>query len=161
MPLTSVAVRASIRWAMAAARTGTNDATQEDSLTSRPTIDTGTYNHVFFAEYTIAAAGTQVVDFYGPWTSILNESVTATKILTFLVVVSGNSSLTVEPDATDGLDWPMGTGPYTITAVTNTDAHWEHFDGTHKVIDNTHKEWLLTNTGANSLNVTIVAIAGT
>src|SRR5262249_39413677 len=151
-------VRDSLEWQLEKAVLGTNALEQKGELRVNMNPALATYNQLLYAEYTIAAAGTQAVDFYGPWISPAQESVTATKLLGFQMVVTGNSTLKVEPNASAGLAWPMkGTAPYVELKPATGIAVWKHFDGTHQAVSSTARQWLLTNTGAAALTVKLAA----
>src|SRR5262245_21475629 len=114
-------VRASLAWqyAQPASPFGTTDQRQQH-VQPQWLPDSAVINHLLAQKFAgLAAAATQVVDFYGPTTSPSGESVTATKIQGVLVIASctaGNvgGKLKIEPDATNPLLWPFGAaGPTT------------------------------------------------
>lgn len=156
-------LRAKITWAYSKANTGFRATTQAEELGMDVSLPSGTYQHVFAATYSIAAAGTQAVDFYGPWTALSGESVTATKIRAFYLKVTGNTGvLKIEPHATDGLEWPMqGTAPYLEITPSSGGAQVLHCDGTHATVSAAARQWLLTNTGSATITVKLVAFVGT
>lgn len=162
MPLISGgnSVSASITWSAEKANTGFVSTKFQDSIQASLSLDTAAYTQVFSAQYTIAASGTQAVDFYS-FTSGAGEAVTATKILGFLIYATGNSTLKVEPHGTNPLTWPFkGTAPYIEVKPSTGFGLYTHFDGTHTTLSTTVRQWLLTNTAANSLTVKIAAFVG-
>jgi hypothetical protein len=151
-----------IKWSYEKTNTGFSATEQAETLLADLAPAAGTYNHVFAAPYTIAAAGTQTVDFYGPWTTLSGESVTATKIIAVWLKATGNSTLKIEPHSVDPLTWPFkGTAPYVEVKPSTGTGFWAHGDGTHATLSTTVRQWLLTNTGANQLTVTLAAFCGT
>lgn len=164
MPLSSGRSRlaASVSWVLAKTNTGFNDTEQKGSASFSSAPSASTYNHVFTAQYSIAASGTQAVDFRGAWTNTAGESVTGAKILGFFIKVTGSTGvLKVEPHSSNGLTWPFATGSAVSLTPSTTGACWLHCDGTHGTVDGTHKQWLLTNTGSATITVTLVAWIGT
>lgn len=156
-------LRSVVRWSYSKTNTGFNPTTQSGELGLDSLPAAGTYNHVLAATYTIAAAGTQAVDFYGPWTAVSGESVTGTKILGFLIKVTGSTGiLKVAPHGTNPLNWPFaGTSPYVLLTPSTRGAQWLHCDGTHATVSSTTKQWLLTNTGSATITVKLAAFVGT
>ena len=156
-------LNATVRWAYSKANTGFSATKQEESLAAEFALSSGTYQHVFTQTYTIAAAGTQAVDFRGAWTALSGESVTATKIVGVWVKVTGNTGvLKVEPHTTDPLNWPFaGTAPDYILTPSSGGAAWLHCDGTHATVSAGARQWLLTNTGSADITVKIAAFVGT
>lgn len=154
---------ASASWVLTKTNTGFAATSQTGSLSFTAAPDAATYTQAFSEPYTINAAETQIVDFRGAWTNDAGESVTATKILGFLIKVTGSGGvLKFEPGASNPLPWPFtGTAPDYVMTPSTGGAAWLHCDGTHATVDGSNKTWLLTNTGAAAVTVYIVAFVGT
>lgn len=155
-------IQAVLRWELQRSNSPFEPTRQADDEGFSYAPDAAVLNHVFLASYTIAAAGSQVVDFR-TFTNLAGEAVVGTKIGgVYVRVAPGTGVLKVEPDATDGLQWPfVAAAPaYTLKPSAAQEAGWLHCDGTNGVLDATHKEWLLSATAA-TVSVTLAAFVGT
>src|SRR5215471_10777152 len=110
MPLRSgrSLVRASLAWQYARPASAFSTGDQRQTHVQPQWLpDATVINHALAQAFAgIAAAGTQILDFYGPTTAPSGESVTATKIQGVLVIASCTSGnvggkLKIEPDATN------------------------------------------------------------
>jgi len=135
-----------------------------DSLVYSAAPLVATYDEVFLASYSLAAAATQTVDFRS-FTSALGASVTATKVLGVLLKATATvtgAKLKIEPAASDGLVWFFGgTGPYVELEVGTDGAAFLVAEGVAQTVDATHKDWTLTNTGTQTATVVAYALVGT
>ena len=152
----------SLAWALEKTNTGFNDAKQKGSLSYNVSPAVGTYNQLFAARYTIAAAGTQAVDFYS-FTNLAGESVTATKMYAVMIKVTGaGSTIVLEPHGTNGLTWFFGgTNPTITMPGSATGSLFVFSEGGTEVLSATVRKFLLTNSGGSSATVDVVAIVGT
>lgn len=162
MPATVAAIAAALSWSLEKTNTGFAVASQKGQLSYSVSPAVATYNQVFAARYTIAAAATQAVDFYS-FTNLAGEVVTATKIYAVMVKVTGASSaVKVEPHGTNPLTWFFaGTSPSFTLPGSTTGAVFLFSEGATEVLSATVRQWLLTNTGGASATVDVVALCGT
>lgn len=152
-------------WQLARAVTGFSDVTQgvQSAFFTNNSLDVATWNETLNAQYTIAAAGTQVVDLR-TFTDLPGNSATGTKAMAVIILVTGATTdkLNVTPNASNGLVWPFHN---TSSSVDIPGGGMLMFSegptspGT--TIDGTHKQLLLTNNGAANLVVTVVALVST
>jgi hypothetical protein len=161
----SVSLRASLGWQLSKAVTGFDSPTQSGGLSGTFRPATATFNHIYhLATTSIAAAGTQALNFYDV-TSILGESVTSTKLCGVLIIAEATvtgGELKIEPHGTNGLTWPFsGTTPAITLTVGTTGAGFLIWQGTTQTVGNTTKQWLLTNSGSQTITVTVAAVIGT
>jgi hypothetical protein len=102
------------------------------------------------------------VDFYS-FTNLAGEAVTATKIYGVLIKVTGaSSSVKVEPHGTNPLTWFFaGTTPSITLPGSTTGACFLFVEGATEALSTTVRQWLLTNGGASTATVDVVALVGT
>lgn len=162
MATTTAAVSAGLTWALEKTNTGFSTTTQKGTVAYAVSPNVATYNQVFVARYTIAAAGTQAVDFYS-FTNLVGEAVTATKIYAVQIKVTGaTAAIVVEPHGTNPLTWFFaGTTPSITLPGSTTGSTFLFSEGGTEVLSATVRQWLLTNSGAASATVDVVAIVGT
>ncbi len=121
--------------------------------------DVTAFNSVFAAEYSIAAAGTQTVDFFAAFTDLLGNSVSLTKAIALLVLATGSGVIVEPKPATNPLVWfYSGTSPQ-ITI--HAGGGFLFFDGATRTIDATHRNILFTETGGATLTLDVVLWGGT
>jgi hypothetical protein len=163
--LTQIGMSASLTWQLARAVTGFTDVTQgsESASFASNSLDVATWNELFAAQYTMATLGTQVVDLRA-FTDLAGNSVTGTKAMAFIILVTGavTDTLNVLPNTPDGLIWPF----HDLTSSVDIPGGGmlmfsEGPTSTGKTIDGTHKQLLLTNNGLASLTVKIVVLVST
>lgn len=165
MALSQIAISGNISWQLLRAVTGFVDVTQgPDALAfASNNLDVATWNELFAAQYTMLAAGTQVVDLR-TFTDLPGNAVTATKAMAIMILVTGATTgvLNVKPDATDGLVWPFENVGFGVNIPGGGMILFsEGATSTGKTINATNKEFLLTNTGAVTLTVTVAALVST
>jgi hypothetical protein len=156
MPLTSCNTRVSSKWALSKTNTGLNATKHSDTVTSSLTT---VATQLFVAQYTILAAGTQVVDLRS-FTNPAGEAVTGTQLYTFLLTVTGTGAKAkVEPGASDPIAIFAGTTPsLTVSAKGHITFGSEANPFT---ISAAAKNILITNTGSATGIITVVAEIGT
>lgn len=164
MSLTASAISLSGSWTQTKTNGAFGISTQgPDSLSYQAAPSIVTYSELFLNSYTIAAAGTQVLDFRS-FTNTLGTSVTATKIIAILLKATATvtgAKMKIEPDATDGLTWFFGgTGPYIELEVGTDGACLAISEGVAQTVDATHKELLVTNSGTQSLTLYVYGLVG-
>lgn len=155
MPLDTLNLTAAVEWKMSKDVTGFKDAFQgqeSKAFALAPTI--ATWDQLFAAYYTIAASGTQLIDL-SSFTSLVGEAVTGTSALFLVLIPTGvDAECTIEPDATNGLEWFFGAG--TLVIPTGGFLMYCEPDAGGVVIDGTHKELLVTNTGSDTLTLYVL-----
>lgn len=165
MALDSIGISATVSWALSRAVTGFADVTQgPDSLSfSSNSLSTATWTEIFAAEYTLAAAGTQVVDLR-TFTDLVGNSVTGTKAMALMLSVSGAATdwLNVKPNSSNGLQWFFGGTAEGVSVPGGGVILFSEGAGSSgTTVDATHKQLLLTNNGAANLTATIAALVST
>lgn len=165
MPLNSVAVNSAFNWQLNRTNTGFADAVQGPDVAafSLNSLSVATWTELFGAQYTIAAAGTQVIDLRS-FTDLDATSVTGTKALAIQIYTTGavGDLLNVKGNATNALQWFFDDATKGINIPGGGCFMFsEGASSTGTTVDGTHKQLLLTNNGAASLTVTVVAIVST
>lgn len=162
----SITVRAAIGWRLSKANTGLDATTQgPNGQTGTFAPATATYNRIYaLASTTIAAAATQDLDF-NSFTDLVGTAQTATKIIGFLITATATVTggiLEVKPHpTTNPLNWPMGSGDAITLTVGTTGAGLMAWQGTTQTLSTTARAWRLTNTGTQTITVTVSAVVGT
>ena len=161
-----VQLAASINYAQTRPQAGLPTATQAPAKVAyKFAPDVTIYKQALVATYTIAAAGTQNVDF-SSFQTLLYELITnANKVRGFIITgtaAATGAKMKLTPAATNGLVWFFGTATDSITLSVGT-AGCSLFlcDGADAVIDATHKVLVISNPGTVSLTVNIAALVGT
>lgn len=160
----SVSIRASMGWRLTKTVTGFDSPVQAGGLAGSFSPATATFTNIYtLATATIAASGTQALDFYS-FTEMLGDAVIATKICGILITAGGSVSggvLKIEPHGTTPLTWPFaGTTPSISLTVGTTGAGFMIWQGTSQTMSTTVRQYLLTNTGTQSITVTVSAVVG-
>lgn len=151
MPLSSGEMRAGFAYKLSKPNPGFSPAVSTKTKAKRIPFGTA-YDQVFTARYTIAAAGTQVIDL-SSFTNEVGEAVTGTLAVGILYLPTGSTSK-VEADGTNGLMWfCTGTTPAVPVADGGFFAYGEP---TGTTIDATHKRLKITNTGGTSLTADVL-----
>lgn len=160
----SIQVRASIEANVSKAVTGFQNVTQAPELDVSYTPDTAVYQHALIAQYTLAAAATQVIDLYS-LVSDVDGAVTITKFRGVLIEATASitgGQVRIERDATNGWAglFDDATDKFTMSVGTEGCAFmW--LNGATVVVSNTSKRVLLTNPGSQSVTVRVYFILGT
>lgn len=96
------------------------------------------------------------------FTNAIGEAVTAGHALSLLVLPTGGASTCMlAPGSTNGLAWMLGGTSPTYTVPINGQLFYcEDPAGPGQVIDSTHRNLRITNGGAGTLTVTVVAVLG-
>ena len=157
---------AAINWALSRSVSGLQDMKYPAKRAFSISYDFADFDEMFFAQYTMAAAGTQVVDFRS-FANLIDPSgtVTATGIAALFIAVqsavagSDAVTITLEPGASDALAWPL-TGTAPVLTIENGGVQ-QIARATAFAVDATHRNLLLTNTGADAGLVTVVAVMTT
>lgn len=163
MGLSQISVNADVTWQLAKSNTGFTDTIHgtESASFSLTLLDTDTWNELFAAEYTIAAAGTQAVDLR-TFTDLAGNSVaTADKALAIIIIVTGAAAdlLNVKKHGTNGLQWFFGGASEGVNIPGGGMLLFsEGSSSTGTTVDASNKQLLLTNNGAASLTVKVVAL---
>ncbi len=159
----SLTVAASVGWTQSASNSPFAETKQgPDSLAFSATPSATTYGEVLLHRTTIAAAANETVDFRS-FTNKLNQSVTATKVVGWLIKATGaTGQLKIEPGASDPLSWFLsGTTP-ALTLSCGTDGCCIMvMDGAAATIDATTRNVKFSNPGAATITLTIAALVGT
>lgn len=162
----SVSIKASMNWRLSKTVTGFDAPSQgPGGLTGTYAPATATFNNIYhLASTTIAASATQALDFFTV-VDMLGTSLSATKICGILITATATTTggiLKIEPHTTNPLTWPFaGTTPSIALTVGTTGAGFLIWQGTTQTVSNTVKQWLLTNTGTQTITVTVSAVVGT
>lgn len=159
----SALIRASLSWEQSSTNTGFNSTTQKGDVSVSLAPSTSTYNEVFAASYTLAAAGTQTVDLYSI-TNLLNQSKTITKLIGLIIKATATVTggvLKLENGASNPLLWPLASGDALSVTVGTAGAVLLFAQGTTHTVSNTAKTLLLTNTGTQTITVLVAALVGT
>jgi len=163
MTLSRSRINCTVTWTDTVANTPFADSVQgEDSIQFLVEPPTSLYNYAYLGSYTIAASGTQVLDFRS-FSSLNRVAVTGTGILGLMLSASNEddpqvtgAKLRVEADATNGLAWFLGgTTPYLEVEVGLTGALLTVMAGVVKTVDATHRRLLLTNSGTVAMTVQV------
>ena len=123
-------------------------------------MSTTTWNAAFINQYTIAAAGTQAVDLR-TFTDQVGSSITADKAMSIIILVTGaiTDTLNVKTHGTNGLQWFFESASFGVNIPGGGMLMFSEGEtSTGTTVDATHKQLLLTNNGAASLTVKIVAV---
>lgn len=163
MGLSQIGLSAGITWSLTRAITGFTDAVQgpESASFASNALSVSTWNNLFAAQYTIAPAGTQVVDLRTFTDLDANSISTADKAMAIIILVTGAVAdlLNVKTDPTNGLQWFFEDTTKGINIPGGGFIMFsEGASSTGTTIDATHKELLLTNNGAANLVVKVVAL---
>ncbi len=163
MALDSVSVQASVTWEMSRANTGFADTTQGSDTANfaLSALDAATWDALFAAQYTIAAAGTQAVNLRA-FTDLAGNSIAAAdKVLNILILVTGATAdkLNVKPHGTDGLKWFFENASYGVDIPGGGCLLFsEGATSAGTTIDASNRQLLLTNNGSAALTVKVVAL---
>lgn len=160
--LSQLTLNATIGWLLSKAVTGFSNTVQyQDSLAfNNSSLTLTTWTEVSVQTYTIASAGTQVVDLRS-FTDPIGNSVTGTKAMALVIAVTGavGDRLNVAPNASNGLVWPFHDASSSVDIPGGGFLLFsEGASSTGTTIDGTHKQLLLTNNGSASLTVNLVAL---
>lgn len=163
MALTSVGLQASLRWKQfRAGSTGYGDLTQGDDSKgfNLNGVSTTTFNQLYTASFTLAAAASTTVDLQNVVT-LVYETIAFTKVLSLMVLPVG-SECTLSPGAADPLTWFLtGTTPAVVIPAGGLFMFSLPSTSTGQTVDATHKTLKLLNSGATSLTVSITVIGST
>lgn len=162
MSLSQVGIGANITWQLSKTVTGFTDVMQgsESAAFASNSLSTTTWNAALLAQYTIAAAGTQAVDLR-TFTDLVGTSVTADKAMGILFIVTGaiTDTLNVKKHGTNGLQWFFESASFGVNIPGGGMFMFcEGATSTGTTVDATNKQFLLTNNGAASLTVKVVAV---
>lgn len=165
MSLTESAINWTTTWTQTKSNSPFQSTTQgPDSLSLQLAPSTTTYSEVFVNSYSIAAAGTQAIDFRS-FTSAVGSSVTATKIIAMMLKATATvtgAKMKVEPHATNGLTWFFGgTSPYIELEIGTSSCCLCISEGVAETVDATHRQLLVTNSGTQTLTLYVYGLVGT
>lgn len=162
----SLSIRASMGWRLSKANTGLDATTQgPNGLSGTFAPATATFNRVYaLASTNIAASGTQALNL-NSFTDLLGVAVTATKACALLITATATVTggiLKIEEHGTNGLTWFFGgTTPSISLPVGTTGAGFLVWQGTTQTLSSSDAQLLLTNTGSQTITVTVSAVVGT
>lgn len=165
MSLTTSAFNITAAWTQSQSNSPFAASSQgNDSVVYSASPSTTTYSEVFLGSYSVLAAGTQTLNLRS-FTNLLNQSVTATKVLAIFLrataTVTG-AKMKIEPGGSDPLAWFFGgTGPYVELEVGTAGAAFAVAEGVAETVDGTHKNILVTNSGTQTMTLTAYALVGT
>lgn len=155
MALTAASFNATVSWQdLATPVTGAHTIKNNDtlSLTNSPAV--ATYNRRLRKQYSLAAAGTQLIDlasFTDPYTG---ATITLTKAIAMLL--TGTQAFRIEPNsAANPLPWFFGIAANYLTFGAN-----EGFAALKAVTFTTGSKLLLTNQGGSTGTFDLVIIGG-
>jgi hypothetical protein len=152
---------AQLKWVYYKANPGFEDTGQRGSPQYTASPDATLYNAVLTLQATLAPAATLDVDFRA-FTAFGGEAVTASKVLGFLLQVTGDgSAVRVEPGLTDPLLWPFAAGSAVTLTAGPKGAAWPFFAGASAAVSATARRWRLSNPGTAPAEVTLAALCGT
>lgn len=152
--LNGLTLKASITWELLKTVTGYKDLKWPSQTKSfRLTPASSVADSILATRYTIAAAGTQVIDL-SSFTDAAGDTITGAKAVGILLIPTGtNAKVKLEKDATNGLVWMLGA---TSTIEIPAGGVFCACEPVGTTIDGTHKRLLLTNTGSGSLTLDVV-----
>jgi hypothetical protein len=165
MSLTVSAINVATQWTQTRSNSPFGTSTQgPDSLVYSATPSTTTYSEVYLGSYSVAASGTQNLDFRS-FTSTLGASVTATKIIAIMLKATATvtgAKMKIEPGASNALTWFFGgTSPYIELEVGTDGACFFAGEGVAETVDGTHKNILITNSGTQTMTLSVYGLVGT
>jgi hypothetical protein len=164
MPLQNATMSNNLSWQLTAPRTGFSAAQQgADGISANLNgISFTTFNQLFAAQYTILAAGTQVIDL-STFTNLVGEATGLGHALTISMTVTGtNANVALSPGASNGLVWFFGGTSPTISLTTGCSFCFSGpAAGPGQVVNGTHKNMLLTNNGSGTATVKVVVLGST
>lgn len=140
----------------------TRQGPDSNSFSTSP--NTTTYNEILLTKLSIASAGSNTVDFYS-YTSLFNNTVTATKLLGYMVRANAAATgglLTIAPGGTNPLNWPFTTNTMNCTYDVGTaGCVILHMNGTTVTLSNTSRNVTFSNGGNQTVTAVLSAIVGT
>jgi hypothetical protein len=164
----TVRTSATIAWEQEVTNDGGSFAVSRqgpDSLQLSLTPNTTTYNNILLQKLTIAAAGSNTVDFYS-FTDKLTQAVVATKLLGYQVKATASNTgaqLRIAPGAADPLAWPFGanTAMNIVLDVGTGGCVLHVMNGATTTLSNTSRNVAFSNPGNQTATVLLSAIVGT
>ncbi len=163
MPLSSFDLQVNNTFAFTVSVTNWADLTQGDNQVtfSLPDLDTSVWDDAYAAVLTIAASGSTTIDLKSV-TNLAGESVAFTKALAIVVKVAGTSGvLKLTPGASNGLVWFAGATDGHVVRAGESFTQAGDPTGSGITVDATHKTLTFANTGASSIDVTVVIVGST
>lgn len=159
MALTSAQALAQLKWDWTEAISDWSDPTLSDSLSSIVAVDTDTYDEILRVKVTLAGAATTTIDLQSFIDAKAVSGASLASALT-LLVVTGDSSLRIEPDASNGLTWFWTASGSDTPRIEIPANGWISFgsSGSPVTVDGTHKVLKLTDTGSGGTSY--IAIVG-
>ncbi|MBP3956468.1 hypothetical protein J8F10_14400 [Gemmata sp. G18] len=163
MPLSSFNLLANNTFAFTKTVTDWADLAQGDNQVTfnLSGLDVAAWNQAYAAVLTIASAGSTTVDLKS-FTNLAGESVALTKALGIVVKVEGTSGvLKITPGASNGLVWFAGATDGHVLRAGESFCQAGDPAGSGITVDATHKTMTFANTGATSIDVTVVIVGST
>ncbi len=163
MPLNQLSLGSTLTWQLSLPVTGFAARTQgtDNVSVDLSGISLVTWGELFAAQYTIAAAGTQVVDLRS-FTDPTGKAITGTKSLLLYVTVTGAAAdlLNIKPNtASNALVWFFGTTADSVNVPGGGALlYTAGAGGTGATVDATHRNLLLANSGAAALTVKVIVV---
>jgi len=161
MSLERVNLTINLAWLLSKTNTGFVDSEQgpDSKGFSLQGLDVAIQNQLFAAKYTVLASGTQVIDL-STFTNLVSQATGLTSVLTLFLLPTGTNAICkLEPGASNPLTWFFsGTTPAISIPAGGTFVFSNPGTGTGQTVDGTHKNLLVTNTGAGTLSLTVLAI---
>lgn len=136
---------------------------QKGSFTSKPTVNTTTFNHVYLATGTLAAAADTTLDFYSS-TNLAGEAVTATKLLGIVIKLTATvtgGQFKMEDGAANPLAFAWGVGDSITLTVGTAGATVVLMAGTTHTVSATVRNVKISNPGTQTVTYVVGAIIGT
>lgn len=162
MPLSQLSLTATVAWQKNVPVPGFADVVQgNDSVSADLSgVALATWDQMFAAQYTVAPAGAQVVDLRS-FTDVTGAAVTGTRALLVMVTVAGAAAdaLNVRPAASAPLQWFFGDTAEGVNVPGGGALLFSAGAGAPgAVVDGTHRNLVLTNTGSADLVVKILVV---
>ena len=164
MPLTSFTLDLNVGWQLQEAIANYQPLVQGPDGTqfSLDSVDLTTFTQLATATNTLAASATTTFDFFS-FTNLVTEATGFTKILALLIVASGDATAIakLEPGASNPLTWFFGGTTPSISIPSGGIMLFSlGVSGTPQVVDSTHRNMKLTNSGTGNLTVALIALGG-
>ena len=160
----SIAVKGSLEWTYTKTPTGFNPVSQQGSVAFNLAPDAATYDHAYISQFTLAASASSTIDLYS-FTSIVGESVTATKLLGYSVYVTGlvaGGQIKIEEGATNPATFPLsGTTPaITLSVGTGLKCGIVIINGAAYTLSSTIRNIKFSNPGTQTVTVNLAVLVG-
>lgn len=163
MPINTVTLNVALQWALTRTNSGgfANTTQGADSLNfTLSGINTSTFNQLYVTQLSLAASASTTLDLTS-LTNLVYESFSFGHVITIMVLPVGNN-VTIEPGASNPLQWFFGGTTQTILVDNNGCFLWSNgASATGTVVNSTNKTLKFTNSSGASNLIDVLIIGST